>query len=183
MDNRSTSLPLRASRIGASCRHHGRWQSSSSSSRLGKKPSPALAPGEDESRTLQSLLPLLNSGVQSWSLTGDGTGLEKTFRFKSFKATWDFMNAVAQECKKQRHHPEWSNVYNMTFIRWTTHHPQGLSAKDILMARFCDGQAAIHKEIREEGGPSEDESRTMQNLARAVTDQNKNCCDPKDPQK
>jgi 4a-hydroxytetrahydrobiopterin dehydratase len=51
------------------------------------------------------------------------------------------MNQVAAECTKQKHHPEWSNVYNKTHIRWTTHSPEGLSAKDLAMARFCDDAA------------------------------------------
>ena len=28
-------------------------------------------------------------------------------------------------------------------VHWTTHSPRGLTAKDILMARFCDDQAAV----------------------------------------
>lgn len=48
------------------------------------------------------------------------------------------MNQVAAECKTQRHHPEWRNVYNKTHIRWTTHNPEGLSSKDTNMAKFCD---------------------------------------------
>lgn len=48
------------------------------------------------------------------------------------------MNEVAAQCKKQKHHPEWSNIYNQTTIRWTTHNPEGLSHRDITMAKFCD---------------------------------------------
>lgn len=48
------------------------------------------------------------------------------------------MNHVAIECKKQKHHPEWTNVYSKTHIRWTTHNPEGLSTNDTHMARFCD---------------------------------------------
>ena len=55
------------------------------------------------------------------------------------------MNTVAAECKTQKHHPEWTNVYNKTHIRWTTHNPEGLSGRDIRMARFCD-------EVGEKGG-------------------------------
>ena len=38
-------------------------------------------------------------------------------------------------------------VYNKTFIRWTTHKPQGLSMKDVNMATFSDEQAKVHGEI------------------------------------
>lgn len=48
------------------------------------------------------------------------------------------MNHIAAECKVQKHHPEWTNIYNKTHIRWTTHNPAGLSSKDTYMARFCD---------------------------------------------
>ena len=48
------------------------------------------------------------------------------------------MATVAQECKAQRHHPEWSNLYNKVTVEWTTHRPEGLSIKDVEMAEFCD---------------------------------------------
>lgn len=52
------------------------------------------------------------------------------------------MDTVAQECKVQRHHPEWSNLYNRVTIEWTTHRPEGLSIKDVDMAEFCDRTAS-----------------------------------------
>lgn len=69
------------------------------------------------------------------------------------------MNAVAAECKKQKHHPEWTNVFNKTHIRWTTHNPEGLSGKDTNMARFCDeagrefGEAEPEEEVGSCYGP------------------------------
>jgi 4a-hydroxytetrahydrobiopterin dehydratase len=62
------------------------------------------------------------------------------------------MNRVADQCKKSKHHPEWTNIYNRTHIRWTTHNPAGLSEKDTAMARACDEIAAELGEIVEEGG-------------------------------
>ena len=62
------------------------------------------------------------------------------------------MNRVATECKRQRHHPEWSNVYNKLHIRWTTHSPKGLSSKDTSMARFCDEAAKEFDELEMEEG-------------------------------
>ena len=60
----------------------------------------------------------------------------------------DFMNDVAAECKVTKHHPEWTNIYNKTHIRWTTHNPPGLSIKDLYMARFCDEAGDKHEESR-----------------------------------
>ena len=62
------------------------------------------------------------------------------------------MNTVAAECKTQKHHPEWTNIYNRTHIRWTTHNPEGLSGKDIGMARFCDEVAKEKGEVPPEPG-------------------------------
>ena len=70
------------------------------------------------------------------------SSLSRTFHFKTFKAAWSFMTAVAEECKKRRHHPEWSNVYNTVFVRWTTHRPRdpnvspGITRVDIEMAGY-----------------------------------------------
>ena len=66
----------------------------------------------------------------------------------------DFMNTVAEQCKKHKHHPEWTNIYNKTHIRWTTHNPEGLSGKDTLMARLCDEAAEKHGELPLEDGES-----------------------------
>jgi 4a-hydroxytetrahydrobiopterin dehydratase len=89
------------------------------------------------------------------------------------------MNLVAAECSVQKHHPEWSNVYNTTFIRWTTHSPSGLSFKDISMARFCDEKAlecgeVVQEEKREDGGNSVGEE-----LVGRVVVEGGDCCVPK----
>ncbi|KAJ4334741.1 hypothetical protein N0V87_006650 [Didymella glomerata] len=78
----------------------------------------------------------------NWQITPSGKGLKKDFVFKTFNNAWKFMDTVAQECKVQRHHPEWSNLYNRVTIEWTTHRPEGLSVKDVDMAEFCDRTAS-----------------------------------------
>lgn len=64
------------------------------------------------------------------------------------------MNTVAEHCRKHKHHPEWTNIYNKTHIRWTTHNPEGLSGKDTLMARLCDEAAREHGELPPKDGES-----------------------------
>lgn len=41
--------------------------------------------------------------------------------FMDFAEAWAFMTEVAIHAEKQRHHPEWSNVYNKVSVRLTTH--------------------------------------------------------------
>jgi 4a-hydroxytetrahydrobiopterin dehydratase len=91
------------------------------------------------------------------------------------------MNAVAEECKVKKHHPEWSNVYNTTFIRWTTHSPPGLSTKDIEMAQFCDEQALVFGELvpeSQEEGVLEGQD-VGKELADRVAVEGGDCCVPK----
>ncbi|KAI4727023.1 transcriptional coactivator/pterin dehydratase [Aureobasidium sp. EXF-10728] len=102
--------------------------------------------GEDEEQLGRDAT-ALTQGRGRWKVTNDNRGLERTFRFKTFKATWEFMNTVAAECKVQKHHPEWTNVFNKTHVRWTTHKPLGLSYKDVIMARFCDEAGSRHGEL------------------------------------
>ncbi|KAK0251329.1 hypothetical protein LTR29_017471 [Friedmanniomyces endolithicus] len=104
-----------------------------------------VSSNSDASRVLAEATQLLDDG--HWRLCDQGEGLEREFRFKTFKATWDFMNDVAAECKAQRHHPEWTNVFTRTHIKWTTHSPKGLSAKDTHMAQFCDDVATRRGEL------------------------------------
>lgn len=73
-------------------------------------------------------------------------------------------------------------VYNTTFIRWTTHSPPGLSAKDVAMAAFCDSQAAALGEIVQEH-TKEVESNVRNETGRDLVDHvaavGGDCCLPK----
>ncbi|KAI6787596.1 hypothetical protein KC327_g18555 [Hortaea werneckii] len=105
----------------------------------------------DQEALVQETSQLVENGGR-WRLCREGRGVERGFKFKTFKVTWDFMTAIATECKRTRHHPEWSNVYNRTQILWTTHSPSGISGRDTQMARFCDAVAREMGEVVEEEG-------------------------------
>jgi 4a-hydroxytetrahydrobiopterin dehydratase len=45
---------------------------------------------------------------------------------------------VAFYAESHQHHPEWLNVYNRVEITLTTHDVDGLSDKDLKLARFID---------------------------------------------
>jgi len=85
------------------------------------------------------------------------------------------MTAVSLQCKVKNHHPEWSNVFDTTFIRWTTHNPKGLSEKDVDLATTCDLLAKDFGEIEQPAG----ESCEMKGLADRVTSSAGDCCTPK----
>ena len=54
--------------------------------------------------------------LDGWSLMEDGTAIEAEFSFKGFNAAFGFMTRVALAAERQNHHPEWSNVYNLSLI-------------------------------------------------------------------
>ncbi|KAI0972758.1 pterin 4 alpha carbinolamine dehydratase-domain-containing protein [Xylaria arbuscula] len=159
---------------------------SQSSSEAGAGSSTAkvkFSAGADETSLTAALQELLGSAGKGgrWTLVPSGQGLERGFRFKNFAKTWDFMTAVALQCKLKNHHPEWSNVYNTTHIRWTTHNPEGLSAKDVELVRLCDALARDFGEVvSEEGGNT---AQSVSCSLKQVTDRAVavagDCCTPK----
>ncbi|KAJ5815911.1 Transcriptional coactivator/pterin dehydratase [Penicillium robsamsonii] len=103
-----------------------------------KKAKPVVAEGEDAESVLSGVQSLLIENGGLWKLTEDGLAIEREIQFSGFKEAWAFMEQVADTAAKHRHHPEWTNVYNKVSIRWTTHHPKGLTNLDVVMAQLCD---------------------------------------------
>ena len=64
--------------------------------------------------------------------------IEKKFTFTDFNEAFGFMTRIALKADKMDHHPEWFNVYNNVTITLSTHDCQGLSERDIILAKFID---------------------------------------------
>ena len=64
--------------------------------------------------------------------------MRKSFAFTDFNAAFGFMTRVALMAEKMNHHPEWFNVYNRVDITLTTHDADGLSRRDIDLAKAID---------------------------------------------
>ena len=78
------------------------------------------------------------AGLPGWSRTDGRDAIARTFTFDDFNAAFGFMTRVALLADKMDHHPEWSNVYNRVEVLLTTHDADGVTRRDIEMARFID---------------------------------------------
>ncbi|MEH6404858.1 MAG: 4a-hydroxytetrahydrobiopterin dehydratase [Sneathiella sp.] len=76
--------------------------------------------------------------LSGWSRSKGRDAIEKSFKFKNFNRAFGFMTEVAMMAEKMDHHPEWFNVYNRVDVTLTTHDADGLSHKDIKLAKFMD---------------------------------------------
>lgn len=80
--------------------------------------------------------------LQDWQAAPGRDAIRRAFKFKNFSEAWGFMNRVALLAEAQDHHPEWSNVYNRVEILLATHDCDGLSQRDLKLARAIDALLA-----------------------------------------
>ncbi len=79
--------------------------------------------------------------LTGWSAVEGRDAISKTFKFKDFNAAFGFMTRVALAAETADHHPEWFNVYNRVDVLLTTHDVDGVSERDVALARFMDAAA------------------------------------------
>mmetsp|Transcript_16916 Transcript_16916/g.34913 ORF Transcript_16916/g.34913 Transcript_16916/m.34913 type:complete len:159 (+) Transcript_16916:121-597(+) len=77
-----------------------------------------------------------------WVAKNENKAITKTFTFADFSQAWSFMSRTALLAEKMDHHPEWFNVYNRVEVTLTTHDCDGVSKKDINMARAMEEYAS-----------------------------------------
>jgi len=69
----------------------------------------------------------------SWAVV-DGK-LHREYKFRDFVQAFGFMTQVALLAERAAHHPEWFNVYNRVVVDLTTHEADGITRKDLDLAR------------------------------------------------
>ena len=81
------------------------------------------------------------AGLTGWREVEGRDAINKVFRFEDFSQAFAFMTRVALKAEVMDHHPEWFNVYNKVDVTLTTHDADGLSQKDIDLAKAMEGYA------------------------------------------
>ena len=78
------------------------------------------------------------SELSDWEELDGRDAIRRKFVFANFNEAWGFMSRIAMEAERQDHHPEWSNVWATVDITLSTHDCDGLSSRDVELARFID---------------------------------------------
>lgn len=81
------------------------------------------------------------STLKGWTEDVARDAIVKTFVFENFVEAFGFMTQAALVAERMDHHPEWSNVYKTVKVLLTTHDADGLTEKDISLARAMDKAA------------------------------------------
>ncbi len=81
------------------------------------------------------------AGLDGWQEVDGRDAITKQFHFADFNAAFGWMTRVALLAEKIDHHPEWSNVYNKVNVTLATHEANGVTSRDVKMAKAMNNYA------------------------------------------
>jgi 4a-hydroxytetrahydrobiopterin dehydratase len=76
--------------------------------------------------------------LDGWQPAAGRDAIQRKLEFADFNEAFGFMTRVAIKAQEMDHHPEWFNVYNKVDITLSTHEANGVTERDIALARFID---------------------------------------------
>ena len=94
--------------------------------------------GGTEPLTAEQAEELLRALHADWSLSEDGLGISRSFRFPAYEKTLRFANAAAGVAIAEDHHPILTVAYGSCTVSYTTHSINGLSDNDFICAAKTD---------------------------------------------
>lgn len=74
--------------------------------------------------------------LQGWSRKGDV--LTRTYQFRNFAQSMEFVNRVAELAESANHHPDIDIRYSKVTLTLSTHDAGGITANDVNLARLID---------------------------------------------
>lgn len=90
-------------------------------------------PTLDARQLAQHVAALAPIAGAAWRVQDDALAVDLSF--DDFVQAFAFMTAVALHAQAVDHHPEWRNVYRDVFIRLRTHDADGITQRDVDMAK------------------------------------------------
>ncbi len=72
---------------------------------------------------------------QEWIIADDNKSIYREFQFKGYYKTIAFVNLLAWHAQDQKHHPDLEVTFGKVLVKLTTHDVDGLSVKDLEMAK------------------------------------------------
>lgn len=81
------------------------------------------------------------AALTGWREVDGRDAIARQFKFADFNAAFAWMTRVALMAEKMDHHPEWFNVYNRVEVTLATHEADGVTRRDIAMARAMNAYA------------------------------------------
>ena len=82
--------------------------------------------------------------LHGWSEVSGRDAISKKFVFADFNEAFGFMARVALIAEKSDHHPEWRNVYRTVEVVLSTHDADGVTVRDVDLAKAMN---AIAKQL------------------------------------
>jgi 4a-hydroxytetrahydrobiopterin dehydratase len=76
--------------------------------------------------------------VPGWEIVSEGKRLAKSYEFKNFHETIEFVNALAWVVHREDHHPDLEVSYKRCRVVFWTHTVGGISENDFICAAKID---------------------------------------------
>lgn len=86
--------------------------------------------------TAEEIQPLI-AELRDWQVIG-GHHLQKTYGFKNFRETLDFVNRIGELAEEQGHHPDICFGWGKADVTIWTHKIDGLTESDFVLAAKID---------------------------------------------
>jgi len=80
---------------------------------------------------------IFSRDLVDWKVIDD-IKISRTFKFKNFKESIEFVNKVASLAESEGHHPDIDIKYNIVNIELMTHAVEGLTENDFIVATKID---------------------------------------------
>ena len=76
--------------------------------------------------------------LADWRADSARGAIRREYKFADFGQAFAFMTQIALYAARHDHHPEWFNVYNRVEVTLTTHDANGVTQRDLDLARYAD---------------------------------------------